>query len=52
MLKCATNAKNKDKKELLKKEGRSVYFTLISHMSLERQELISIELPDEVAKAE
>jgi len=26
MLKCATNAKTKDKKELLKKEGRSIYF--------------------------
>ena len=52
MLKCATNAKTKDKKDLLKKEGRAVYLSLISHMSLERQQLISIEPNEEVAQAE
>ena len=52
LLKCSTNAKTKDKKDLLKKEGRSVYFSLISHMSLERQQLISIEKNEEVAAAE
>ena len=36
MLKCATNAKTKDKKAILKKEGRLVFFTMITHMNLER----------------
>ena len=49
MLKCATNAKSKDKKELLKKEGRSNFLTLITHMNLEGQKLVSIELNEEVA---
>ena len=49
LLKCATNAQTKDKKSLLRKEGRLVFFTLITHMNLERQKLVSIEMNDEVA---
>lgn len=36
LLKCATNSKTKDKKELLKKEGRAYFFTVLTHMNLER----------------
>lgn len=52
MLKCATNAKTKDKKELLKKEGRSIFFSSLTHMNLERQKLLSVEINDEVAAKE
>ena len=52
MLKCATNAKTKDKKELLKKEGRSVFFSMITHMNLERQKLVSIEMDEETSQRE
>jgi len=52
MLKCATNSKTKDKKDLLKKEGRGFFFTMLTHMNLERQKLVSIEENEEVAARE
>lgn len=52
MLKCATNAKTKDKKELLKREGRSVFFAQMTHINLERQKLVSLEIDEEVAARE
>ena len=52
MLKCATNAITKDKKELLKREGRSVFFAQMTHINLERQKLVSLEIDEEVAARE
>ena len=52
MLKCATNSQTKDKKAMLKKEGRAFFFASISHMNLERQKLVSIEMNDEVGAKE
>ena len=37
---------------MLKQEGRSTFFVMITHMNLERQKLVSIEMNDEVAAAE
>lgn len=52
LLKCATNSKTKDKKELIKKEGRAYFFSVLTHMNLERQKLISIEEDAETAARE
>ncbi len=52
MLKCATNSKTQDKKAILKKEGRLVFFTMITHMNLERQKLVSLEMNEEIGAQE
>ena len=49
MLKCATNAKTKDKKQLIKKEGRGFFFSILTHMNLEQQKLVSIEENEELS---